>query len=578
MPFHLIKEVRDIKRLNQILVVLFEEGFDFLLSKIKLKHYIPFTKRLKSKLKTTKIKDFWGTRNAKHLFVNSEDTKPEVRLRRTLERLGPTFIKLGQVLSVRPDLIPKEYCKELEKLQDKVPEFSFNEVKAMIEKDFGKSIEHIFLHFEKKPIASASISQVHKAILKNGEKVAVKVQRPNAKHIMETDIEIMFYFAGLVERHVEKVRRFEPVKIVSEFKEWTEKELDFRLEARNAKRFGQNFKGSKTVHIPRVYDELTSERVLTLEFIDGIELHNIKEIKRKKIDFNEIIKNGFNAVMTQVFVHGIFHADPHPGNIIVMQDDSIAFVDFGIVGYFDEKLKNRCIDLLYGIVEQDEELIMETLVSTGMESGDIDLEQLKSDIGFIVQPMHNSSLKDIKVSKVLEEILDVALKHKLRMPASFVLFGKTIITLEGVAIEYDPDFKIIETAKPFIEKLVAKRKSPFYVWKGFVHDMSRYRKFAEEFPEKAEKALDKIQRGTIKVDIEDTDIKQLALEIDRSSNRVAYGLLIAALLITSAILLNIEKGPTILGIPFLSFLSFFFASAFTFILFISIIREKFRYW
>lgn len=562
MPFHLIKEVRDIKRFNQILLVLFEEGFDFLLSKIRLKHHIPITKRLKSRLR------------------KDEGIKPEVMLRKTLERLGPTFIKFGQVLSVRPDLIPKEYCKELEELQDKVPEFPFSDVRAIIEKEFGKSIEHLFLHFEKKPIASASISQVHKAILKNGEKVAVKVQRPNVKHLMETDIEIMFYFAKLLENNVEKIKNFNPVDIVEEFKEWTEKELDFRLEARNAERFKQNFKGSKTVYIPKVYDDLTTEHVLTLEFIDGIELHNIGEIKRKrkKLDFNEIIKNGFEAVMTQVFVHGIFHADPHPGNIIIIRNNSIAFVDFGIVGYFDEKLKNKCIDLLYGIVEQDEGLVMDTLISMGMESDDIDYEELKSDIGFIIQPLQGSSLKDIKVSKVLEELIDIALKHKLRMPASFVLFGKTIITLEGVAIEIDPKFNIIETAKPFIEKIVLRRKSPFYAWKSFVHSIDRYKKFAEDFPEKAEKALDKIQRGTIKVDIEDTDIKQLALEIDRSSNRVAYGLLIAALLIASAILIHIEKGPTILGVPFLSFLSFFFASVFSFILFMSIVREKFRHW
>ena len=557
MLFHLIKEVRDIKRFNEILLVLFEEGFDFLLSKIKLRHHIPITKRLGLKKK--------------------EELKPEVMLRRTLERLGPTFIKFGQLLSVRPDLIPKEYSKELEKLQDKVPEFPFEDAKSIIEKEFGKSIEHLFLHFEKKPIASASISQVHKAILKNGDKVAVKIQRANVKHLMETDIEIMFYFAGLLENNVENIKRFKPVKIINEFKEWTEKELDFRLEARNAKRFGQNFKGSKTVHIPKIYDELTTERILTLEFMDGIELHNIKEIKKRKLDFDAIIKNGFDAVMTQVFVHGIFHADPHPGNIIVMRNNSIAFVDFGIVGYFDEKLKNRCIDLIYGIVEQDEELVMETLVGMGMES-DADYEQLKSDIGFVIQPLQGSSVRDIKVSRVLEEILDIGLRHKIKVPASFVLFGKTIITLEGVAIEYDPNFKIIETAKPFIEKIIAKRKNPLYAWGGFVHSMGRYRKFAEEFPEKAERALDKIQRGTIKVDIEDTDIKKLSLEIDRSSNRVAYGLLIAALLITSAILMNIQKGPTIFGIPILSFFSFFFASIFSFILFISIVRERFRHW
>src|SRR3989338_2169605 len=285
MLFHLIKEVRDIKRFNEILLVLFEEGFDFLLSKIKLRHHIPITKRLGLKKK--------------------EELKPEVMLRRTLERLGPTFIKFGQLLSVRPDLIPKEYSKELEKLQDKVPEFPFEDAKSIIEKEFGKSIEHLFLHFEKKPIASASISQVHKAILKNGDKVAVKIQRANVKHLMETDIEIMFYFAGLLENNVENIKRFKPVKIINEFKEWTEKELDFRLEARNAKRFGQNFKGSKTVHIPKIYDELTTERILTLEFMDGIELHNIKEIKKRKLDFDAIIKNGFDAVMTQVFVHGI---------------------------------------------------------------------------------------------------------------------------------------------------------------------------------------------------------------------------------------------------------------------------------
>ncbi|MBI2541849.1 AarF/ABC1/UbiB kinase family protein [Candidatus Woesearchaeota archaeon] len=560
MPFHLIKEVRDIGRFKQILAVLFEGGFEFLLSSINLKRYIPFAKRIASKVSKRR------------------ELKPEERLRMTLEKLGPTFIKFGQLLSVRPDLVPSEYSKELEKLQDNVPEFGFNETKSIIEKEFGKSIDQLFLHFEKKPIASASISQVHRAILKNGDKVAVKVQRPNVKQVMETDIEIMFYFANLLEKHVEKLKRFRPVKVVGEFREWTEKELDFRIEARNAKRFAENFKGSRTVHIPKVYDGLVGEKVLVLEFIEGIELHNVKEIRKKKIDFGKIIENSFDAIMTQVFVHGIFHADPHPGNIIIMRNGVIAFVDFGIVGYFDENLKNRCIDLLYGIVSQDEGLIMETFAGMGMESSELDGEQLKSDIGMVIQPMQNASIKDIRLSRALEEILDVAVKHNLRVPASFVLFGKTIITLEGVAIEYDPNFKLLETAKPFVEKLIAKRASPLYIWKTFANNMHKYRKFAEEFPEKAERALDKIQKGTIKVDIEDTDIKKLALEIDRSSNRVSYGLLIAALLITSAILMQIPKGPLILGIPFLSFFSFLFASMLVIVLFFSIVRERLRHW
>jgi len=557
--FHIIKEVRDIRRFNEILKVLFEEGFDFLLVRAGLSASIPLTKKIKSRLKEKK------------------ELKPEVMLRRTLERLGPTFIKFGQLLSVRPDLIPKEYVKELEKLQDKVQPFSYSEAKEIIEKEFGKSPDQLFLNFEATPIASASISQVYKATLKSGQKAAIKIQRPRVKEIMQTDIEIMEYIAKILEDNFEHIRRFKPSKIVKEFGDWTEKELDFRLEARNAKRFYINFKGSKTVHIPKIYDDLTSDKVLTMEFIEGIELHNLKEIKRKRINFRQVIKNGFEAIMTQVFVHGIFHADPHPGNIIVRKDNSVAFVDFGIVGYFDDRLKSKCIDMLYGIVEQDEELIMDTLVGMGLEA-DADFEQIKSDIGLIIQPLQNTSIKDIKISKVIEELLDIGLKHKIKIPASFVLFGKTIITIEGVALEYDPDFKLVEMSKPFIEKIIAKRSNPLYIWKKFVHDMHKYRKFAEEFPEKAERALDKIQKGTIKVDLNDTDIKKLALEIDRSSNRVAYGLLIAALLITSSILIHVEKGPTIIGIPLLAFFSFFFASMFLIVLIFSILRERFRHW
>ena len=556
--FQIIKEVRDIRRFNEILVVLFEEGFDFLIYETGIKVHIPFGKIIKKKLK------------------NSENLKPEVRLRKTLERLGPTFIKFGQLLSVRPDLVPKEYAKELENLQDNVPSFPFEQVKEILEKEFGKKLGDIFASIEKTPIAAASISQVHKAVLKTGEKVAVKIQRPNVKKVMETDIEIMEYFAHVAENNIDDLKKFRPVRIVDEFKEWTEKELDFKLEARNAKRFYQNFKNSRTVHIPFIYDELTTERVLTLEFIEGVELHDTNEIKKRKLDFKKIIQNGFDAIMTQVFVHGIFHADPHPGNILVMKDNSIAFVDFGIVGYFDESLKNKCIDIFYGIIEQDVGLIMQTLASMGMES-DTDYEELRSDIGIIIQPLQNSSISQIKISKVIEEILEIGLHHKIKIPASFVLFGKTIVTLEGVALEYDPNFRLAETSKPFIEKLIRKRTNPLYVWKGLMHNMNRYRKFVEDFPEKAERALDKIQRGTIKVDIEDTDIRKLSLEIDRSSNRVAYGLLISALLVTSAILINVEKGPSVLGIPLLAFLSFFFASLLVFILFVSILKEKLRH-
>ncbi len=556
--FKLVKEVRDINRFNKILLVLFDEGFGYFITKAGMRHYIPLTKRLKSRIAKEGYK------------------KPEIMLRRTLEKLGPTFIKFGQLLSVRPDLIPNNYCLELEKLQDKVPPFSFEEAKEIVEKSLGKSLGQIFKEFDKKPCASASISQVHRAVLKSGEIVAVKIQRPNAKRMMETDIEIMQYFAGILTRNVEKLKRYNPVRIVKEFKEWTEKELDFRVESRNAKRFYANFRDSQTVHIPKIYDELSSDKVITMDFIEGIELNNITEIRKRNLDFNLVMERGFDALLTQVFVHGLFHADPHPGNILVLPDNSIAFIDFGIVGFFDEKLKNRCIDILYGIVTQDDDLVSSTLVSMGAE-GDFNYEEFKSNVSIIIQPLGTSSVDQLKVSKVLEDVLELSLDYQLRIPASLVLLGKTIITLEGIAIAYDPNLNIVDTSKNFIADLIEKRSKPSYMLKSFMHNVNRYKRLADELPEKAERALDKIQKGTIKVDIEDTDIQRLSLELDRSSNRIAYGLLIAALLITSAILMPLEKGPRILGVNFISFFCFMFAVFFILLLFGSIAKEKLRH-
>ena len=556
MPLKIIKEFRDINRFREILAVLFEEGFDLIIEKIRLKHRVPITKRIKSRIEGKKGFPF------------------EKRLRLTLERLGPTFIKFGQMLSVRPDLIPKSYIKELEKLQDRVPEFSYEIARQQVKKELGKEIEELFSEFENKPIASASISQVYKAILKDGSKVAVKIQRPEAKGLMQTDMEIMLYFAKLLEKHSPEIRKYNPVKAIQEFSSWTGKELNFLREAANAKLFSHNFKGSKTVKIPKIYDEYVTEKILVLEFIDGTELHNTEEIKRKKLKFDVIIKNGFDATLTQVFVHGFFHGDPHPGNILVLKNNSIAFVDFGIVGHFDEKLKDKSISLFYGIVKNNIDMVADALIDMGIDGENVNKDELKYELSLIIGPLQKSSLNDVKVSRVLEETMDIALNYGLRMPLPFVLFGKTVITLEGIGLEYDKNFKIIEASKPFIEKLIRQRSSPIYVLNSFIKNALKFKRFAETFPEKADKALEKIQKGIIKVDIEDTDIKKLSTEIDRSSNRVSYALLIAALLIVGAIMTQISRGPVIFNISLLALLSFLGAGFLSIMLFFSILREE----
>jgi len=554
MVFRIVKEVKDINRLREILTVLFEEGFDFAIEKTKLKHKVPLTKRIRERLK----------QKEKHTI--------EKRLRLTLERLGPTFIKFGQVLSVRPDLIPKSYIKELENLQDEVPDFPYSVVREQVKKELGKEIEEIFSEFGKKPIASASISQVHKAELKDGSKVAVKVQRPDVMKIMETDIDIMFYTARLLEKHMPNLRKFNPVGVVEEFSKWTEKELDFKREAFNAKRFARNFSGSKTVKIPKIYDDFTTEKILVMEFIDGIELHNIKEAKRRKIDLKPIINNGFEAILTQVFVHGLFHADPHPGNIIITKDRKVAFVDFGIVGHFDENLKSKSIELFDGVINNEPEKVVDTLIALSSAEA-TNKEELLDDVGEVLDSLQDSDITKIKVSYALEEVMDLALSYGLKMPAPFVLFGKTVITLEGIAMEYDPEFRLIESSRPFIEKLMRQRYNPVVLLNSFMKNMLKFRKFAEEFPDDATRALKRIEKGRIKVDIEDTDIKKLSVEIDKSGNRVAYSMLIAALLIVGALTINYGN-PTIFNLPPIPLFSFIVALILSFILLFSILRER----
>src|SRR3989338_4617284 len=536
MHLHLPDKVKNFARLDNILVILLEEGFGFLIDKIRLKHRIQLKKRLKSRLKKKSL------------------ATPEARLRRTLERLGPTFIKLGQLLSVRPDLVPKNYVKELEKLQDSVPPFAFSLAKNIVEKELKKPLSAIFSEFKPTPIASASISQVHKARLKNGAWVAVKVQRPKVKDIMERDIAIMFYFARLLEKHVPEVRKYRPIGIVNEFAEWTRRELDFKQEANNAKRFYANFKGSKTVKIPRVYDDYTTTNVLVLEYIDAVEISNVEDIRKRGLDLDKIVRNGLEAVLTQVFVHGFFHADPHPGNILVLKTNVISFVDFGIVGYFSDELKEKSIELLIAILNKDANRIADVFTDLNMVDDDVNLEAFKQQVTSVIAPLHGSTIGDMKVSRMLEDVLDTALDFKIKMPLDFVLFGKTIITLEGIALEYDPQFKMVESVQPFVDKLIMRKASPQYLAKSVLSNLFKYKRFISRLPDETEKVFRKIEKGKLKVDIEDTDIKTLSLEIDRSSNRLAYGIIIAASIISGALLLQTTGGkgeiPLLSGIFF----------------------------
>lgn len=519
--YELIKETKHRKRLREILLVFFEEEFGYFISKIKLHYHLPFHKRIKARI-------------AKEQAVDHP-----TRLRQAFERLGPTFIKFGQLLSLRPDLLPPEFIEEFEKMQDKVPHFSYTKAKKIIETELKKPIDKIFTSFPPKPFASASIAQVYKAKIK-GQTVAVKVQRPNIQEIMEADIEIMYKIAELLEEHVPALKDYNVRGIVHEFEKWTLKELNFEIEAYYARRIRENFKGSTRVKIPKGYPEYTTNRVLTMEFLEGIPLHDIENIKKKKFNIKKIIRNGYYVFLKQVFVDGFFHADPHPGNILILNDGKIGLVDFGILGHFDKKLKRRALELFRTFINNDPDKAINLLLKMN-PSADIVDEAFHKDVRDIFEHLHCTPMEELQIGSLIKETLSAANKHHLRIPVDFVLYGKTIAILEGVALRFQPDFDVPAESQQIFKKLLDYKFFANEIADRTKAKVSEYQELVELFPETAREILERIKRFKIDVDIEDTDIKNLTLEMERSSGNLSLGFIIAALIIGSALIMQTTK-------------------------------------
>ncbi|MFC1769418.1 ABC1 kinase family protein, partial [Nanoarchaeota archaeon] len=491
------------------------------------------------------------------------------RLRKTLERLGPTFVKFGQVLSVRPDLVPLRYIKELEKLQDDVRPTHFNNIKFMIEHELGKEVSEVFRYIDPKPLASASIGQVHKAVLKTGQKVVVKVQRREAESLLENDINIMKHLASLLEKNFDEARKFRPSEVVEEFTRWTQNELDYKTEARYARRFRGMFLNSKSVYIPKVYDKYCTRRVLVMEYIEAVPLSDKKGVKKRKINIRKVMENGLKAILTQVYIHGFFHADPHPGNILVMKNNVVSFVDFGIVGYFDRELKLKASDLFIGVTEMNADRIIEALLSFEGVPKHMDKEAFKQEIIGVTSAIHETGLENIKVSQMVEDILDIAYKYEIRLPSSLVLFGKSIITLEGVGLKYDPKIDLMTTIKPFVEQKLMRN----YIVESAKFSTMKFKDFITGIPTKTDALLDKLQTGKFEIDIGAKEVKTLSLEIDRSSNRVAYGIMIGSFVLAGSLVIEVGK-PIILNLPAISLVLYGLAVFCFLILLSSILQER----
>ena len=548
----ILREVKNVARFESILSTLFNHEFGFLIDKLELKKHLPFHKR-------------WQKDKFKHI-----PTKPE-RVRIVLEELGASFVKLGQLLSLRPDLIPKEYCDEFRKLQDEVKPFPGKIARKIIEQELRAPIKDIFSEFDEIPVASASIAQVHRAKLKTGEEVAIKVQRPGIKEVFITDVDIMYRIAALFEKKIPS-DIIDPVDIVKEFERYTKDELDFVHEAKNISRFHRNFEKSRKIKIPRVFFEYTTSKVLTMEFIHGKKLFELKSISKKKKE--AILKKTIDALFQQIFEDGYFHADPHAGNIIVMKDGRIVLIDFGIVGYLDDDLRKKIYDLTSSILSKDLHGITESMAELGFVEDGHDLSSLEHDLRHGLSEYYGTTLKQINFSEVMHKIIDIARQHDIRFPSNFILLVKSLITIEGVAADLDSIFNVVDYLKPRIKKLVRNK----YLGSKNISDQVKrssidYLDFFKAFPRSARNIMQRISEGRIKVDIEDTDISRLTMELDRSSNRLAYGLIISALLVSCAIVIYTNIGPAVYGIPIIALIGLAVAAFLGMILVVSISQE-----
>lgn len=551
------KTVRNLKRYRQIVGVLAKYGFGHILDRLDLRTRL----RLRPKPIGPELK------SAARLAL-------PVRIRRVMEELGPTFVKLGQVLSTRPFLIPYDLLVELTRLQDAVEPFDFAQVREVVEGELRDSLEHLFREFEETPVASASLAQVHRAVTLDGRKVAVKVQRPGIKRIIAADMDILADLARLLDRYVPEVKIFDPVGLVAELAKTTRRELDFAAEARYMEVFAENFTDDPTVKVPAVFAGLSTAKVLTTEYIDGIKISNKERLQAAGFDLSELVRNGGQSVLKQIFQHRFFHADPHPGNLFVMPDGRIAAVDYGMVGRLSGRAVDELANLLIAAMAGDTESVSRELLNMDVLGEQVNLRTFEADLTDLFLRYRRLPLARIDMKAIITGIFNLVHEYQVRIPSDYMLLAKALITYEEVARGLDPGYDMVEAVTPYVKKLARSRFDPSRAAKTVTRGIGDVREIVNILPFELRRIVRKLRKGDLIVPLEHRGLEHLINEIDRSSNRLSFALIIAALIVGSSLLIRADVGAKIFDLPLLGLLGFLFAGVLGIWLVIGILRSK----
>ena len=510
------------KRYNQIMRVLLKYGFEDLVSYMDEKKRLGFIKKLIPR------------KTLEHSMHLSKWEK----MRLVCEELGPTFVKFGQILSNRPDLLPVDLIKEFEKLQDGVPPLPGKIAAEVVEKELGKSVNELFATFDAEAFASASMAQVHKATLKTGELVVVKIQRPGIKEIIESDIKVMYYLADIFSKRIPSLKSFDPIGLVKSFEDSITKELDFIHESVNIQRFHNNFKKDEGdegyIHSPHAYGTYSTSKVLTLEFINGIKISDIVKIKEIGGDQKIIAKRLALSYFKQVFNYGFFHADPHPGNLLVLPDNVICYIDYGMMGNIMRKDLESLANLFLAVKSKDVRKIIRALQQLSDNTVIKDYRELENDVNEFVQNYAFRTLHQNEMSTIMLQLKDIIVKHNLKAPTHFFLLIRSMVTVEGVIRQLDADIDLLVMIRPFLVRLVAKKYNPIQFAKRIFNSVYEMGMYMEDLPRDLKNAIRKINSGEIKVDLRHKGIDPLVHTVNRVSKQLISAVIIAALIIGSS--------------------------------------------
>jgi len=521
-----LKAVAHLGRFKDIILTLFKYGFEDIVERLDLPGKVLIEK----------------------IYSAHSEMNTWQRVRFALEELGPTFIKLGQILSLRPDLMPPPLILELQKLQDEVTPVSYAEIEEVLLKNLNAPLFEVFDVFEQQPLAAASLAQVHRAVLKeNKQAVAVKIQRPGIRHMIDTDLAILAALARRLDERMESTKIYDLPELVREFKRSLLRELDFRRETNNMKISQGNSAGIPDVHIPKLYESYCTEQLIIMELIQGVRLKDLQ--LHTPVDRERLAKRGLHMTIKQVLEDGFFHADPHPGNVFILDNHIFCLLDWGMVGRLTRETRFEIIDIIKAVVEKDSERLVDLLLHFSDWYVDPDQRLLQREILDILDVYHNIPIREINVGNLMWDIAGLLQEHQIKLPADMAIMIKALVTAEGTARQLYPDLNVVAETEPYIERLATEQWKPKTVWRNIRRSLNHLYYLQKQLPAKVERIFEKVDHGELSIQFQHKNLESLQGTLENVANRLTLGVIIAAMIIGSSMIITTGVRPLLFGFP-----------------------------